>query len=162
MTLWLERQEKIFRHDTFIAWRLQGSPPSALWEPPPLLHRRRIQMTKHPSRKKVSLREAVYGAVGIRDALVNYLVRSLNPQMTRRQIEDEMESFHIPFQSVGVYHKIKFWVQDDDHFSGRTQTLDSVHVRPARSDKHGKQICGRFDAVLYREAAEVAGIKGES
>jgi hypothetical protein len=164
MTVWLERREKIFRHDTFIAWRLQGSPPSALWEPPPLLHHRRIQMTKHPSRRRISLREleAAYGAVGIQDALVNYFVQSLNPHMTRRRIEDAMESFHLPFQSVSVYHKIKFWVWDDNNFSGRTQMLDSIHVRPAWPDQHGKEIPGRFDTVLFREAAEVAGIKGES
>ena len=31
-----------------------------------------------------------------------------------------------PFQTVSVYHKIRFWVQDDNHFSGSTQMSDSV------------------------------------
>jgi hypothetical protein len=46
MTVWLERREKIFRHDTFMAWRLQGSPPSASWEPPPLVQVKGIETLK--------------------------------------------------------------------------------------------------------------------
>ena len=164
MTLWLERKEKVFRHDSFIAWRLHGSPSPADWEPPGLLHRRQIQITKHPSRKRVSLNEleTSYGASSIQDALVEYFVRLSNAgvQMTRNQIEIAMDSFDLPFQSVAVFHKLKFWNRDGQGLSGRTETLDAIHIRPEWTNKKGSQIPGRFDTALFREAAQGFGVKG--
>ena len=120
-------------------------------------------MTKHPSCKKVSLRdlEVWYGAMGIWDALVEYLICLHTPNMTRLQMEDAVDSFHLPFQSVAVYHKIKFWVQDEQGFSGHRATLDSVHVRPLRVDKHGKEVPGWFYTVLYQESNQTTSIQGE-
>ena len=162
MTLWLERREKIYRHEIFLAWRLDDSPPAAQWQAAPLLHHRRIQMTKHPSRKKVSLKqlETDYGATGIRDALAEYFVQLQNPNLSRRQFQDAINDWHLPFQHVAVYHTIKFWVRDDQGFSGRTEVLDSVHVKPMRAGKHDKQIPGRFDTVLFK-AGDEDGIRGE-
>ncbi|KAF7372382.1 hypothetical protein MVEN_00098600 [Mycena venus] len=51
MTLWLERKEKILRHEKFIFWRIAGSPgPSekqSLWSPPAVLHHHHVQMPIH-------------------------------------------------------------------------------------------------------------------
>jgi hypothetical protein len=164
MTLWLERKEKVFRHDSFIAWRLSGSPSPSHWEPPVLLPRRQIQITKHPSRKRVTLREleTSYGASSIQDALTEHFVRLLNAgvQMTRNQFEVAMESFDLPFQSVAVYHKLKFWNRDSQGFSGRTETLDAIHIRPEWTNKKGNQVPGRFDTALFKEATQGFGVKG--
>jgi hypothetical protein len=80
MTLWLERKEKVFPHDSFIAWRLRGPPPPIDWEPPGLLQHRQIQITKHPSRKRVTLHEleTSYGASSIQEALAEYIIRLSN------------------------------------------------------------------------------------
>ena len=164
MTLWLERKEKVFRHESFMAWRLNGSPSPAHWEAPPLLPHRQIQITKHPSRKRVALEEleTSYGARSIQDALAEYFVRLLNKgvRMTRNQIEDAKESWDIPFQSVAVFHKLKFWNRDGHGFSGRTEILDSIHIRPEWTNKQGKQVPGRFDTALFKEATRGTGVKG--
>ena len=57
MTMWLERKEKILRHDQYIKWRLDGSPAPELyeWSPPGLELERRLSMAKHPSARAVSL-----------------------------------------------------------------------------------------------------------
>ncbi|KAH8080741.1 hypothetical protein BXZ70DRAFT_910952, partial [Cristinia sonorae] len=52
MTLWLERREKLVRHERYIAWCLAGRPSlqsltHLMHEPPP----DRMKMTKHPSKK---------------------------------------------------------------------------------------------------------------
>jgi hypothetical protein len=164
MTLWLEWREKIFRHETFIAWRLSGSLAAAEWLPPQILHRRRIQITKHPTKKRVDLKELEtdYGALSIRDALTEYFVQQHEPdiRMTRNQIVRAMQSWYLPFQLVAVYHRIKFWNHDEQGFSGRVETLDSIHVQPARTNKQGKQVPARFDTVIFKEGAEISGVKG--
>jgi hypothetical protein len=165
MTLWLERKEKIQHHEKFIAWRLAGEPPPAVWQPPEIIHHQHLQMTKHPSWKRVTLDELEvdYGATSIRDALANYLVQLKNPSdmpMSRHQIEQAAQSFYLPFQSVAVYYKMKFWNRDPKGFTGVADVLDSVHVRPAYTNKKKKPIPGRFDTVLFRENVNLAGITG--
>ncbi|KAK7041206.1 hypothetical protein R3P38DRAFT_3309998 [Favolaschia claudopus] len=57
MTLWLERKEKIFRHEKYIQWRLAGcpSPPTLKPLPPGIVYERRLKMTKHPTQKAVKI-----------------------------------------------------------------------------------------------------------
>jgi hypothetical protein len=111
----------------------------AHWEAPALLPHRQIQITKHPSRKCVTLEEleTSYGAHSIQDALAEYFVKLLNKgvRMTRNQIEDAKDSWDIPFQSVAVFHKLKFWNRDGQGFSGRTETLHSIHIKPEWTNK---------------------------
>ena len=163
MTLWLERKEKIFRHETFLRWKFAGAPSPATWHPPQITERRHLQMTRYPSRKRVPLTELAmqYGAKLIREALVAYFIQLDNPgHLTRRQIELAAESWHLPFQSVAVYHKIKFWNQDSQGFSGKTQTLDAVHVKPSYKNKRGQIVPGRFDTVLIKVKNDADGVNG--
>jgi hypothetical protein len=101
MTLWLECHEKISCHEKFIAWRQVGSHQLARPQPPQLMQRPYIQMTKHPSRKGVSLAELheQYGATHLWAALAKYLVQLSNPNITmsRPQLENATEDFHLPF-----------------------------------------------------------------
>ena len=166
MTLWLERKEKMFQHESFMVWWLNGSPTPAHWEAPALLPHRQIQITKYPSRKCVTLEEleTSYGTHSIEDALVEYFVRLLNKgvQMTRNQIEVANESWDIPFQSVAVFHKLKFWNCNGHAFSGRTEVLNTIHIRLEWTNKQGKQVPGWFDTALVKEAPQGNGIKGSS
>ena len=76
MTNWLERKEKIFRHDQYIKWRKNGSPNpkskhSVTWQPPGLELDRHLCMAKHPSAHAVPIDCLVisYGAAYFRPAL---------------------------------------------------------------------------------------------
>jgi len=64
MTIWLERKEKIYHHEKYIAWQLVGAPPPTQWHPPAVLKHAHLQMMKHPSRNAISLDHIVrdYGA----------------------------------------------------------------------------------------------------
>jgi len=108
--------------------------------------------------------ETAYGAHSIQDVLAEYFVRLSNKgvRMTRNQIEDAKECWDIPFQSVAVFHKLKFWNRDGHGFSGRTEILDSIHVRPEWTNKQGKQVPGWFDTALFKEAVQGTGVKGSS
>ncbi|KAJ7920235.1 hypothetical protein B0H13DRAFT_2423708 [Mycena leptocephala] len=73
MTLWLERKEKILRHDQFIVWKLAGSPGQPVINN---LHRssiyeRKLTIPKHPPHKvvKFSALETAYETSFFRDAL---------------------------------------------------------------------------------------------
>lgn len=167
MALWLERREKMLRHEKYIMWRLAGSPShvyqSAVGVPP------RIQMTKRPSCQAVNLDELrnLYGAQFIRDALSRFLVRHSNPDLNRSRIEDLARHLDIPFRKVRVYHKAKFWLGNVNHHQLLTDEIDVVHARPRRISTQSRQrtheISEQFDTVLVNDGnGEYVGIKGTS
>ncbi|KAF7332804.1 hypothetical protein MSAN_02431600 [Mycena sanguinolenta] len=88
MTLWLERKEKILRHEKYIRWRLAGCP----------------LMTKHPSVYGVKLEALAthYGAEFFTDAFAHFVVAFKNPAFSARQVEHGAADFMMPFQSVSV------------------------------------------------------------
>ncbi|KAJ7312316.1 hypothetical protein DFH08DRAFT_717847 [Mycena albidolilacea] len=157
MTLWLERKEKILRHEKFIFWRIAGSPAptekQSLWSPPAVLHNRHVQMPTHPSAKGVSLTtiENNYGAIYFRDAFARYAVSFGRPDLTKRQIEALARDFYTPFQKVSVYHKMKFWNGDALGRENGADVVDTVHVKPGYQNKKGHQVGGRFDTVLVND-----------
>ncbi|KAF8063166.1 hypothetical protein FPV67DRAFT_1421162, partial [Lyophyllum atratum] len=156
MTKWLERKEKIFFHNNFIHWRLAGGPPTAdtTWHPPAFVHRPRIQMTAHPSATNVSLASVVskYGATHFKPALARYVARMDDPSLqTPAQIERRAQDIDLPFNTVAVYHNIKFWNSDAQGREETSDLLDSVHVKPSRHNTRGKLVPGRFDTVLVNE-----------
>ena len=112
MTLWLERKEKMFQHDQFVRWRLNGSPkpPKLKWSPPGLELDRKLHMAKHPTVLWVPLNTLVqnYGAANFREALARFVVISNNPEVTRAQLECLLWGVRIPFSKVPVWHRIKY------------------------------------------------------
>ncbi|KAJ6517025.1 hypothetical protein DFH09DRAFT_1251360 [Mycena vulgaris] len=167
MTLWLERKEKILRHDKFIMWRIAGSPgpteTQSLWHTPAVIRRRHVQMPLHPSAKGVSLTaiENNYGAIYFRDAFARYAVSFNRPHLTRRQIEALAGDFYTPFQTLSVFHTVKFWNGDALGRENALDILDTVHVKPGYQNKQGRQIGGRFDTVLVNDdTGEHIGVSG--
>ena len=150
MTVWLERKEKILRHQSYLEWHL-GNQTRVTTRPSSMAYNGVLTLTKWPSRKAVDLDEVVtkYGAVFFREALRRYLVLSKHtgPELTRNQLEDSILYTNLPFASVPVYHKLKFTTPAD---SGRTKhlTLDAIHVQPERQSKKGLVIPARFDPAL--------------
>ncbi|KAJ7119227.1 hypothetical protein C8R43DRAFT_1152418 [Mycena crocata] len=167
MTLWLERKEKVIRHEKFIFWRIAGSPGPAerhsLWHAPAIIRHRHIHMALHPSAKGVSLTrvENNYGAIYFRDAFARYAVSFGRPELTKRQIEALSSDFYTPFQTISVYHKMKFWNGDALGRENGLDILDTVHVKPGYQNSQGRQIGGRFDTVLVNDGTGGhAGVDG--
>lgn len=130
MTMWLERKEKILRHDQYIKWRLNGSPVPELheWSPPGLELERRLSMAKHPSARAVSLDhlERGYKAVFFHVTLRRFIARTNEPHLTSAQLEHKLWNIRLPFRKLPVWHKIKYLRQDP--FTKITSTADSIHV----------------------------------
>ncbi|KAK7036999.1 hypothetical protein R3P38DRAFT_3311637 [Favolaschia claudopus] len=145
MTLWLERKEKIFRHEKYIQWRLDGCPPPATLKPlpPSIVYERRLKMTKHPTLKA---------------ALSRFVVQFKNPTFTRAQIEAQSHSIPLQFNRVPVYHRLKF-VAEDPYTVGRPEdsVIDSIHVQP----RSGKELSGRFDTAIINDGSGgLTGVDG--
>jgi hypothetical protein len=161
MTLWLERHEKVQRHVKYLEWC--HKPPIVPREKfyPQLVFPRETRMTKHPSLKAVPISTIIdsYGAKFFREALVQYVVRTDNPEASRREIEDRLETFILPIAKFPVFHRIKF--VSSRRFQSETKTIDSVHTQPPRKDKRDQIVAGRFDTVLISNGqTDSIGING--
>ena len=167
MTKWLERQEKITHHNNFLTWRckLQANALSSMsvdsetdanhdtssfscWEIPEMACSLIPKMTQHLTRKNVPISEISspdgYGAVNFEPALCRFVAQFQNPKLTRRQIEDASYEVHLPFYSLPVFHKIKFW---NEELYGNI-TMDSIHAYPAKIKDHSVIRASRFDTAL--------------
>lgn len=161
MTLWLERKEKIFRHEKYIIWRLVNREPSPHIDIiPSIFQKFHWKISKHPSGPAVSLAKlaAEYGATYFRDTFARYWVQLVSPDLSRMRSERAANNYFLPFQKISVFHRIKF---HDTDAPGPSEVLDSIHVQPGRTDKHGRTIPGRFDTALVRGDAGLPGIRGE-
>ncbi|OSD08399.1 hypothetical protein PYCCODRAFT_1482768 [Trametes coccinea BRFM310] len=147
MTKWLERKEKVQRHDMYVAWRLSRRSASS------------EAMTKHPSAKGVTFDDIVnkYSAPFFRDALARFIVTLNNPSLTTAQTELACGSIYFNFRAVSVYHKARFFINDVQHLGTSTSTAEDVaHARPSRVGKYGEHIPARFDTVLVRSTPGLA------
>lgn len=90
MTLWLERREKVIRHQEYITWQQKGCPllsASHIQNAPPTDC---LKMTKHPS--DIVLMDTIaedHNTPFFVDALARYIVKHCHPNYTRVQIERE-------------------------------------------------------------------------
>lgn len=153
MTVWLERKEKIIRHDSYITWCLTGKPITSRLEKTLEIPTERIKMTKHPTRKKVSMESICtdYMAPYIEDALARYIVKFKNPDLSERQVERQAETYNVLFNSLAVYHSMKIWLGNMDHHRLSGDENDIIHARPSRQDKYKRVVAGRFDTVLIKD-----------
>ncbi|KAJ7438607.1 hypothetical protein FB451DRAFT_1447943 [Mycena latifolia] len=138
MTLWLERKEKIIRHDQFNLH-------------PGIIYERKLTMPKHPTLKAVKFTtlETVYGAPFFRDTLSRYIVQLTDPGLSHAQIEREAISFEVPFNAVPVFHRIKFSTSDPYANGGPADSIvDSIHVQPRKFLQNGDEVPARFDTAL--------------
>jgi hypothetical protein len=166
MTLWLERQEKFFRHAKFITNRQIGRRPDPPDRPNPgILYRRQIQMTRHPSKKHVPFHTLIhaYGATNFQDELAQFIVRLKNPRLRGAQLQQEMTNVRFSFNAVPVFHKIKFTSYDPYVVGGpKESVVDSIHVQPARKDKRNRDVPARFDtAVINDGTGGETGVAGK-
>ncbi|KAJ7716704.1 hypothetical protein B0H16DRAFT_1666901 [Mycena metata] len=166
MTLWLERKEKIYRHEKYIQWRLDGCPSPPVIEDisPGIVFERQLKMTKHPTLKSVRMSRLVtdYSAVLFRDALARYVVHLNDPELSALQVEQKSQHLSFAFNSVPIYHRIKFTTQDPYSAPGVSDSIvDSIHVQPGKTLKNGDELLARFDTALVNGgSSQITGIAG--
>ncbi|KAJ7342729.1 hypothetical protein DFH08DRAFT_1011044 [Mycena albidolilacea] len=166
MTLWLERKEKekVFRHKKYILWHLDGfpAPPTAETLPPGIIYKRWLKMAKNPTLKAVRLTHLVteYGAKFFHDALARYVVQLNYPTLSRAQVETRSQDLSFSFNSVPVFHRIKFTTEDPYTARGPEDSIvDSIHVQPLKTLKNGELLPARFDTGLINDGTGgMAGI----
>lgn len=145
MTLWLERREKIHRHTDYVSWRITDKPASKrAWQCAKFELDRSARLPKHPTSNSVSLESLAddYGATYIRDALARFIVATNHPDWSTRHVEEAALDIFLPFQSLPVYHKVKFLGKVD----GNSVIVDAIHAKPARRHKRRNHVFkGRFD-----------------
>ncbi|KAI0373820.1 hypothetical protein BV20DRAFT_988937 [Pilatotrama ljubarskyi] len=186
MTVWLERKEKVQRHEKYVEWRLSQLAPSptssarpdsglravechnldgGLSTSIPAASDTRVIMSQHPSVKAVAFEDVLskHGATYFRDALARFVVSFNRPTLSASEVELACGGIYFPFRTVPVFHKIKFALRDI-HGLGVTHSVvqDVVHARPARVGKYGAELPARFDTVLVRtsEASDRGAIQG--
>lgn len=121
-------------------------------------------MAKHPSAKSVPFERLAsdYGAIFFRDALARYVITLLHPTFNRNQIERASGDVFFQFQTVSVFHRVKFAV-DIDGVVGKAPTtiVDSIHINPSRKDSRGRIAPARFDTALVSNGTESTNLKGK-
>jgi hypothetical protein len=170
MTTWLEQREKNFHHEKYIQWRLTGAAHHLHHHPrPPEMSFRHTQtMTKHPSIKAVTLDKIVneYGATYFHESLTRYIAKATLPvdaAVTFRQLKDQAGDVYLPFQTLPVFHKVKWVSVDVRGLSDPPVTVDSVHARPGRSRPFASDsVSPRFDTAFINDGTGgPLGVKGE-
>ena len=155
MTLWLNRKERIMHHDKYIRRRLDTSintPLHVIKPLPSLVPKRYQQMTKHPTHRGVSTNDicANYGATDFIPALSRFIIQYQHPDYSKAQVQTLSESFHVPFDKISVFHRLKFFSYDAYSLNPLDKVVtDSIHVDPEHLDKYGKVVPGRFDTAIY-------------
>ncbi len=164
MTMWLLRKEKVNQHDKYIRWRLAGSPPIAGLNPLKPILPTHLKMTKFPSVKSAHFDTiiAAYHAMWFHKALARYIEHHNSPTLTRRQLEAAASEYEFNFQTVRIYHHAKIWGSDFARYRHSANEYDVVHATPSRSSARGREVPGRFDAVLISDGTGgPIGVKGE-
>jgi hypothetical protein len=145
MTRWLERKEKIMRHDKYVNWRCASLEETEPYRsrPPDMTFRRLQMVTKHPSAKAISIDKLVedYGATYFREALARYITQLSHANdpipLRSRALDVFAQDVHFPFRTLPVFHRIKWLSVDARGHGDATATLDSVHARPQASSGSG-------------------------
>ncbi|CDO75772.1 hypothetical protein BN946_scf185039.g8 [Trametes cinnabarina] len=121
------------------------------WRPPDLTCVLHVKMTRHPTRKAVTLEDIIspsrYGATFFIPALARFVVAWRHPEFSARLVEYHAEDFLVLFNTLPVFHRIKFW---NESVYGK-QTIDSIHIRPSTTTAAGDLAAhARFDTALIR------------
>ena len=157
MTLWLERKEKVLRHDKFIRHLKDGGIPlsSSLQ-----LSERQTKMTITSSTTvKLADLPQLYGVQFFSAALSRYVAQFNDPNIDCRALEEAAYGVNIDFSQIPAFHRIKFIRHDP--IKNETHTVDAIHVQPPRLDRRGDIIPGRFDTALVCMKPQSLALKGQ-
>ena len=158
MTAWLDRKERILCHDKFICRRLRMTNTDAAFPPPRipephLVPPRTLKMARSPSASvPLDTLDEIYHTRNFEFVLATFIIHFNDPSLPKREVYRRAAVFHIPFQKIPVYHRVKFVSTDPCAEDPLAElTVDSIHVEPARVEPlRGMLIPGRFDTALIR------------
>ncbi|KIK34139.1 hypothetical protein CY34DRAFT_26919 [Suillus luteus UH-Slu-Lm8-n1] len=76
----------------------------------PKLHSFQHYLAKHPSVKRVMFASLVdwYGTIHFQVAVARFVVQLMQPGLSARQAEEAACHINLPFQSVAVFHKVRY------------------------------------------------------
>ncbi|PSR97382.1 hypothetical protein PHLCEN_2v4327 [Hermanssonia centrifuga] len=163
MTLWLERKEKILRHEQYMQWCQLGRPALDVVNPLHAKQDSHVKMTRYPSAKAVSFDHlaSAYGARDFRLCLSRFIVRHNDPTCSRAHVEHLAANLRLNFRAVATYHKAKFWESDFPRYRHASDEYDVVHVTPSRFNTRQREVPGRFDTVLVNDGSGgLLGVQG--
>ncbi|KAJ7902970.1 hypothetical protein B0H13DRAFT_2335403 [Mycena leptocephala] len=87
-----------------------------------------------------------------RDALTRFIVRFNNPTLSTAQVEAQSAGIALPFNTVPIFHKIKYTTEDPYTAGGPTDSvIDAIHVQPGKQLKNGKELPARFDTACVND-----------
>lgn len=159
MTLWLDRKEKIVRHDKFILWRFTGPTGNIPLLPSLQLSNRQLKMTKWPSTTVMLIDlPTLYGVPFFVAALTRYVAQFHNPTFDGRTLENAAYGVNIDFSRIFVFHRIKFIRHDP--IKNEHATVDAIHVQPSRRDRRGDNLPARFDVALIETKSPPSSLRG--
>ena len=167
MTTWLQRKEKIIRHSNFIKWRLLAENNAGIHysRPLPIERHLHINVAAFPNETSVNFTAlmAAYRATDFESALYHRILQIRDPGLSTRQLRQLSAGSSLPFNTVNVYHRIKFWNPDAQGRDECPDTLDSAHARPSYVNTQGKHVPARFDTVLVKVGeGQDSGVEGLS
>ncbi|KAJ3547009.1 hypothetical protein NM688_g5449 [Phlebia brevispora] len=140
MTLWLERKEKVLRHDRYIQWVLDGRPSIDAMNPLHRHHTSHIKMTRNPSTKGAVSFDRLgthYGATQFCECLARFVAKHKYPEAGTVELNYRASTQPILFNKVQVYHKAKFWESDFALYRHASDEYDIVHARPTQNNTPG-------------------------
>ncbi len=90
-------------------------------------------MTKLLSVRVVSFDDMAdnYNAIDIRNTLANYVARTTDPTLCKRQLEYATSRVILYFNRLLVFHKVQFSNLNSQEWLKKDDVLDIAHVRPA-------------------------------
>ncbi|KAH6906003.1 hypothetical protein BKA70DRAFT_1498918 [Coprinopsis sp. MPI-PUGE-AT-0042] len=150
MTAWLDRKERILCHDKFI--RHAPFPPAQIPKPH-LVPPRMLKMARSPSTSvPLNSLDEIYHTQNFESVLAKFIIHFNDSSLSKREVYRRAAAFHIPFQKIPVYHRVKFVSTDPCAEDPLAEIIvDSIHAEPARVEPlRGTMIPGRFDTALIR------------
>ncbi|KAF7792382.1 hypothetical protein EIP86_003419 [Pleurotus ostreatoroseus] len=168
MTLYMERKEKMLRHEQYIAQRTgeiqildeDDDVFDTRGEP---LEPQRPYMTKQPSERGVTFEqlEELFGATFFLEAFAEFIVKTKMPGISNKQAQKLATTTPVPFNTVSVYHKARFWLGDPNNHRIMADEWDVLHCRHEYDNAKGELVAGRFDTALVNTGTgEYVGLTG--
>ncbi|KAJ3793034.1 hypothetical protein GGU11DRAFT_873728 [Lentinula aff. detonsa] len=171
MTKWLERHEKVGHHMSYINWKKSQAATSSHL---PFSHDTHVPGVRYdfPSSQRslddmqchltqylaktgklvliTKLEDSAtlgYGAVKFESTLKRYIAQFGDPELRPGEVEDMASFLTLPFRSILVWHKLKFW---HEQLFGK-ETLDVISANPRRCNLQGQVIqASRYSTALIR------------
>ena len=158
MTTYAERQEKMLNHAAYLKWHQQDDSNQAstqTYTPNEHVHCPCfLKMAKNPTLKAVSFNKlsAEYGAVDFQDCLTDFIAQVNHPGVSAAVLRRHSADTLLPFQTVLVFHQIKFTSSND---SDNSDICDGVIIQPKHVDTHRHNVKKQpSQDVLHGDAAK--------